>query len=180
MVGFFCGPWKEAIIVEKYLPNVCSDLSFHNHINYQRNPVVFIHVFIYHIHSFITLCLLIFPQKSDHTETMNLHSRIRNARHRQHMSRIYFPLKEKPTNTIVKSQHVCGYPLHTNKTSQASYSNSILQFTLFITQFDSIFFSSDENNEYISLILSMEIDNRKRIRRFYTFYWYDTTPNIVI
>lgn len=51
MVGFFCGPWKEAIIVEKYLPNVCSDLSFHNHINYQRNPVVFIHVFIYHIHS---------------------------------------------------------------------------------------------------------------------------------
>lgn len=22
----------------------------------------------------------------------------------------------------------------------------------------------------------MEIDNRKRIRRFYTFYWYDTTP----
>lgn len=49
--GFFCGPWKEAIIVEKYLPNVCSDLSFHNHINYQRNPVVFIHVFIYHIHS---------------------------------------------------------------------------------------------------------------------------------
>lgn len=42
------------------------------------------------------------------------------------------------------------------------------------------FFSSDENNEYISLILSMEIDNRKRIRRFYTFYWYDTTPNIVI
>lgn len=106
--GFFCGPWKVAIIVEKYLPNVCNDLSFHNHINYQRNPVVFIHVFISHIHSslfvswfllknLIILKLWIYTVRSE------------ILWHRQHILRMYLSLKENPTYTVVKSWHVCAW-----------------------------------------------------------------------
>lgn len=99
---------KVAIIVEKYLPNVCSDLSFHNHINYQRNPVVFIHVVISHIHSslfvswfllenLIILKLWIYTVRSE------------ILWHRQHILRMYLSLKENPTYTVVKSWHVCAW-----------------------------------------------------------------------
>lgn len=108
--GFFGGPWKVAIIVEKYLPNVCNDLSFHNHTNYQRNPVVFIHVFISHIshiHSslFVSWFLL---QNLIILKLWIYTVRSEIPWNRQHILRIYFFFKENPTYTVVKSWHVCA------------------------------------------------------------------------